>query len=359
MISRPRLAMLILAWGLIAPLFAQSPVQVESVSSQPIVQRVSASGTVTSPRAALLSGAVAGLVAEVGADEGQRVQAGEVLLSLDAELADLGLERARAELRLRQTSLADARRRFAEAEQVGPQQGIAQTRIESLRAEVSEQEALVAVARIAVREQAALVERHRVKAPFTGVVSRRFADPGEWVSPGDGLLELVATEDLRFDFQLAQEFFASVSMNTEVEITLDALPEKKLPARISAIVPVKNSGARTFMVRVLADTAGPADSLAISPGMSASASFSLATGRSGIAVSRDAVLRYPDGRVTVWVVESRDGKPAVREQPVRTGLEFRGLVEVTDGLNSGDVVVIRGNESLQAGQSVKILDGTP
>ena len=111
------------------------------------------------------------------------------------------------------------------------------------------------------------------------------------------------------------------------------------------------------LVRVLADASESIASLAISPGMSASAAFSLDTGRSGIAVSRDAILRFPDGRVTVWIVDSRDGLPVVREQIVSTGLEFDGFVEIRTGLAEGDRAVTHGNESLQEGQAIKILDG--
>ena len=81
----------------------------------------------------------------------------------------------------------------------------------------------------------------------------------------------------------------------------------------------------------------------------------MATGRSGVAVSRDALLRYADGRNTVWVIENSDGRPAVRERIVATGLEFDGLIEVTSGLEAGERVVIEGNESLRDGQVVTIL----
>ena len=77
--------------------------------------------------------------------------------------------------------------------------------------------------------------------------------------------------------------------------------------------------------------------------------------RSGVTVSRDAILRFPDGRVTVWVVDSGGELPVVRERVVRTGSEFNGVVEITDGLADGDVVVIRGNEMLQEGQTVSIV----
>lgn len=244
---------------------AQAPVHVEPVSIRTIVERVNVTGTVTSPRTAVLSTAVAGLVADIAVDEGRRVEVGDEILRLDAELADLALEGAFVTVQQRETALGDAKRRFDEAEQVGPEGGIARTQIETLRAEVAREEASLAASRIAAREQAAIVKRHRLKAPFAGVISERYSELGEWVNPGDALLELVAMDNLRFDFRVSQDFFGDIGEDTSVEITLDTLPGQTLHGRVSAIVPVKNPGARTFLVRVLADASESVASLAISP----------------------------------------------------------------------------------------------
>ena len=218
-------------------------------------------------------------------------------------------------------------------------------------------EAALAASRAALREQEAIVARHTLTAPFAGVISVRHAELGEWVNPGDGLLELVATENLRFDFRVAQEYFSALTPDTPVDIALDAAPDRFLRGRIDTIVPVKNPGARTFLVRVLADDVEVGNSLAITPGMSVRGKLSLDTGRRAVAVSRDAILRFPDGRITVWVVDDREERPVVREQAVQTGFEFEGLVEITTGLDDGELVVTRGNETLQDGQAVSILSG--
>jgi len=338
---------------------AEVPVQVDTVSNRPIVRQINVTGTVTSPRTAVLSTAVAGLVADLTIDEGHRVKTGDTLLKLDAELAQLALERALAEVRQRENAVADARRRFTEAEAVGTQRGIARTQIESLRAEVLGDEAALAASQAAAREQRAIVERHTLKAPFAGVISERHAELGEWVNPGDALLELVATDNLRFDFRVGQENFVALSLDAPVEITLDALPERHVAGHVDTIVPVKDPRARTFLIRVLADISEAENPLRITPGMSARGKLNIDAGRSGVAVSRDALLRFPDGRVTIWVVETGGDVPVVREQVVRTGLEFDSVVEITNGLADGDVVVVRGNETLQEGQTVSILNRKP
>ncbi len=351
--TSPRAIAGLLVLLLPVPVFAEAPVRVETVSSRTIVQQVNVTGSVTSPRSALLSTAVAGLVSDIVVDEGHRVQAGDALLALDAELAQLARDRTAAELRRSETALADARRRLVDAEKVGAERAIARTEIESLRAEVQSNEAALAASRAALREQDAVVARHTLRAPFTGVISVRHAELGEWVNRGDGLLELVATDNLRFDFRVAQEYFSALSPGTPVDIALDAAADRGLRGRIDTIVPVKDPGARTFLVRVLAD----GDSTMITPGMSVRGRMNLDTGRQGVAVNRDAILRFPDGRSTVWVVDDEEERLVVREKAVETGFEFDGLVEVTTGITAGDIVVTRGNETLQDGQAVTVLSG--
>ncbi len=109
----------------------------------------------------------------------------------------------------------------------------------------------------------------------------------------------MATDNLRFDFRVGQENYAALSPDTPVEITLDALSERSISGRVYRIVPVKNPSARTFLVRVLADADNAGNPLPITPGMSARGKLKINTGRSGVTVSRDAILRFSG--------QSRDG----------------------------------------------------
>ena len=138
---------------------ADAPVRAETVSSRSIVPQVNVTGSVTSPRTAVLSTAVAGLVADIVVDEGQRVATGDAMLSLDAELARLTLARSRAEVRQSETALADARRRLADAEKIGAERAIARTEIESLRAEVLTDEAALAASRAAAPSKSSYARR--------------------------------------------------------------------------------------------------------------------------------------------------------------------------------------------------------
>lgn len=327
------------------------PVDVAQAKEQPIVRAVNVSGTVTSPNAAMLSPSVGGLVQRLNVDAGDRVEAGDVLVVLDAELQRLELRRREAELRQNEAALADSRRRLDEAERVRSANAISESEIETRRATAERDAAAVSAAQAAVQQQRSVVNRLSVRAPFAGVISQRIAAVGEWVNPGSGLVELIETDDLRFDFRVPQEYYGEITLDTAVNLASDAAPGFGAEGRILAVVPVKDPGSRTFLVRAQADGVNHA---AVTPGMSVRGVLQVDANRSGVVVSRDALLRYPDGRHVVWVVDRSAEIPVVRERLVETGLMFNGLVEILRGIQAGDFVVTRGNETLQEGQQVSI-----
>lgn len=329
------------------------PVVAAAAERAPIVREVRLTGTVTSPRVASVSVPVAGLVAQVHVDSGDRVAAGAPLVSLDRELEALALRRERAAVKEAEARLDDARRRLAEARRLAEDRNIPETEVSSRAAAVRIEAAAVERLRVAAEHQAGRVERHRVRAPFAGVISRKQTAAGEWVDPGDALVELVAVDGLRLDFQAPQAYYPRIDATTPVTVAMEALPDGPVRARIGATIPVSDPRARTFTVRVHPERTD----LPITPGMSANATLRLATGREGVVVPRDALVRYPDGRVTVWTMAGEDGAPTVQERQVETGLTFAGRVEIRSGIEAGERVVTRGNEALADGQQVRLQEG--
>ena len=119
---------------------------------------------------------------------------------------------------------------------------------------------------------------------------------------------------------------------------------------IETIIPVTDPTTRNFLIRVALND----PEVKLAPGMSASAVLRLNTGTQGVVVHRDALIRYPDGRVTVWVVNQEGESATVSEQRIQTGLSFNGKVAITSGLAANTTVVVQGNEALRDGQSVII-----
>lgn len=326
------------------------PVVVATAEVREVTELVPVSGTVSSPRVARLSTEVAGRVEQVLVEAGDHVDVGAPLLRLDGALAQLALEAVQAATEQARAELADARRRLADAERLARARGIAQTEVRARQTEVRSDTAALRLRQAEQRTAAERLRRHELQAPFEGVISRKLTEAGEWVTPGDPVLELLAVRGLRVDFRVPQGYFPRIGQATPVELRLDALPGRSLPGRIGEIVPVSDPSARTFLVRVYPE----ADDLPLTPGMSASGTLRLRTGERRVVVSRDVLIRHPDGRLTVWVVQGDGPQPTVAERQVDTGLAFDGLVAVTDGLEAGERVVVEGNEALQQGQRVAV-----
>ena len=315
--------------------------------TMPVIDEVPLTGTVTSPRSADLSTEVSGLVEKVLIDEGVRVRKGDVILGLDLEQARLTLDAAMAKTRQAGFELADAKRRLADAKRLVEQKTISENEVHSLLAEVSINEAAVQRARAEQQQQEARLRRHQVFAPFDGVISQKHTEAGEWISPGDAIAELIAIDSLRIDFQAPQSVFTRIKPETPIQVSLDAMAGRTFNGKITAIVPMARTETRTFMIRVAIE----ADELQMMPGMSASGVLRLDTGAKSVVVSRDAILRHPDGRTTVWIVNQ---DKTVSERLVKTGLSFDGYVAVTEGLDANVTIVVQGNESLREGQMISI-----
>lgn len=311
-----------------------------------LIEEVAVTGTVVSPRVAELSTEVSGIVDEIRVELGDRVRGGEEILRLNSELESLSLSAARASTEQARHELEDARRRLAEARKLGEIQSA--SAVESVAAEVNIDVARLQRSVAEEKRQAAQLERHRLLAPFSGFISRKLVEQGEWIQPGQAVVELVALDELRVDFQVPQSVYPRLETSTRLRIRLDAQPGRDFGGRIEKIIPVTDPVSRTFLVRAALDDA----ELRLAPGMSASALLRLDGGARGIVVPRDAIIRYPDGRVTVWVAVVEDGQTRVRERRVTTGLGFDGYVAITEGLEAGALVVVRGNESLYERQLV-------
>jgi RND family efflux transporter MFP subunit len=323
---------------------------VSTAKTDTVIQQVPLTGTVTSARIARVSAEVSGQVEAVNVEVGDRVETGMALIELDREIEQLTLDALRASTSQARVELADAKRRYNDANRLREQKNISENELRLREAEVKIDGATLAQKQAEEERQQARVDRHTLRAPFNGVISERLTETGEWIAPGSTVLTLVAIDDLRIEFQVPQEFYSSINTHSTLSVTLDALPDHEFDGTIIAVVPVSDTNSRTFLIHVKVN-AGDAK---LTPGMSVHGLLNLATGRKGIVISRDAILRHSDGRVTVWVINQENEPPTVSEKRVTTGHSFDGQITIHEGIQSGDVIVVRGNEYLQDGQQVRI-----
>ncbi len=331
---------------------AVAPVEVVTLAATAGSSALDLTGSVTAQRRAELSPRVSGLVARIHVDVGDRVRAGQALIELDNELARLARQRDQAQLDEARARVREAERLHAENRSLVDRAFLPETRLAASQAEVDIARAAAGRIEAQLRESSERVTRHRVAAPFDGVIAQRMAELGEWVDTGDGLFELVALKPLRIDVQMPQERFADVTPGTPVTVLPDALPGTRLDGRVEARVPVGDAVARTFLVRILVEDPGER----IVPGMSAHVRFDLTDDTRGVSVPRDALVRSADGTTEVWLaVSADDGKVVARKRSVVAGRSLGDRIAIERGLAPGDRIIVRGNERLRDGQALRIV----
>ncbi len=344
----------VIAVSLARSALAQDPVPVEVVVPQQIERAATLrlTGTLTAARHASLSAREGGLVTAVMVDAGDRATHGEPLVRLDASLVEIELRRAEAALDEALTRLAEAQRLRDEAHALGA--NIPQSTLRTREAQVAIEQAALARLDAEKQRQEELVARHEVLAPFDGVVSRKRTEVGEWVTPGEPVLDFVATDQLRLDVQVPQDHFAGILVGGSVRVRLDAFPEKHFVGSVAAKVPVGDASSRTFLVRVVLDN----PSGEISAGMSGEVAFDTQHSAGGLVLPRDTLKRYPDGTTTVWIVRDASDGLSAYEREIQIGPRIGATIEVLDGLDADVRVVVRGNETLSEGVAVRIVDTT-
>ncbi len=350
--SPAALPVLMLLWSFSAIAGAQTPVVVATPKVAPAVEQLTLSGSFVPRRQAALSPQVAGLVASAEFEPGDRVASGTVLVRLDARVAELELAQAEAEVARAEAALREAERLVEEAEALRADRLFPETELRARESGAEIAAAALAVTRAARDTSVRQRELHNVTAPFDGVIARRLVDAGEWVNQGTAVARLVAPDDLWLEIQAPQSLWPQLSRLESAVVTVDALSDRRLAATLEAAVPQSDPGARTFLVR-LRLTEAIAD---LTPGMSATADLTLASSEETLLIPRDALIRYPDGTTTVFVVDGGT-TPTARQMSVDVDRVYGETAVIADGLDSLLPVVTRGNEALTDGQAVRVIDG--
>ncbi|MEM7084009.1 MAG: efflux RND transporter periplasmic adaptor subunit [Pseudomonadota bacterium] len=342
-------AVILVAWLVDTSAQTVSPVQVTMPVNAGLTERVALSGSLTALHDASLSSRTAGLVAHLFVDAGDTVSRGQPLIALDTALAEHELTQRQAARQAARVARDEAQRQLNEAERLAEQKLFPQTELDSRRGALAQAEARLAQSVAALRQQQEVVARHTLSAPFDGVIAARLTDIGEYVALGSPVMRLVAPSPLVLDVQVPQEHYPAMPRLGRIVVRADTEPQRDLVATLLAAVPVGDATARSFQARLLIEESGH-----LLPGTSASATlFFQGVNQSVYVVPPDALLQQADGQFSVFTVS--DGK-AFRHR-VAVGRGNEDGIEILDGLPGGQPVVVRGNEILQDGQSVRITDG--
>jgi RND family efflux transporter MFP subunit len=331
-----------------------------------------ASGYVTARRQATVSAKITGKITEVLIEEGMRVAEGAVLARLDDTEAKAQLALSRAQLAAARAQDGEIRAQLQQAErdytrsqalfnrELVPEQSMdaARAQRDTLRAKLAANQEQISVATQSVSVAQVQLDNTIVRAPFSGIVVAKSAQPGEMISPisagggftRTGIGTIVDMDSLEVQVDVNESYINRVASGQPVEAMLNAYPDWRIPGSVIAIIPAADRAKATVKVRIAIRSKDPR----IVPDMGVRVAFldpggavARAPVAAGVlvpadAVRADAVFVYANGRV--------------ERRSVAPGQTVGADREIVKGLRAGERVVIAPPPSLKDGAAVRVSD---
>lgn len=318
-------------------------VKVSTASLRDIAPATLVPGTVVSRNDARLSAEVPGRLTAV-ADVGTEVKKGEPVAAIE----DTTLRLMNTELQA-QVTRAEARLVFLENEekrftQLAESNLAAATQLDQTRSDRDVARGDLAVAQARLAQNQDQIGRTKILAPYDGIVVERLMTPGERVIEGSNVVRLVDQDNLEVIARAPLDYFSFVRRGQTLAIRNGELSTDGV---VRTVVAVGNENTHQFELRL--DLEGSPFQV----GQTLRISIPISNAREVLTVPRDALVLRPEGQ-SIFII---DGENQARQVPVTIGVGQGDYVEVLGDVSAGDVVVIRGNERLQPGQAVSVMDG--
>ncbi len=317
------------------PLFAEEQPQAvitTTVKEMCLNPCVSGVGTFTPYNDVMLKAQIDGKVESVEFREGENTKPDRILFKLVNIEQKANVKKAEAKLSLSKSKLNRKELIFKKGF-LPPQE------LESIRAEVKEQEAEVTLA----KEE---LEKTIIRAPFEGVLSERQVCKGAFVSEGDELVRLQDLDPIRLIFDVPQKDIPFIKEGDPINATTDVYPSKTFEGIVEAIEPAVNE--KTRSVTVYATFANKQEKLL--PGMYGNAKLKVSTNSSTtLYIPEQALVIRPDG---VFVYKNVEKKAVLT--PITIGQRLQDMAEILTGLQLNDEIVLDGQDKLNDGTPITI-----
>lgn len=309
------------------------PVAVTLAPVGPIdfAQQVEALGTARANESIDVTAKVSGIVTRIAFSEGQSINKGAVLVTLEDSESQANLAEANA-------ALVEVRSQYDRAKELFATRAVSQSDLDQLEATVQANEARVAAAEARLGDFV-------IRAPFAGRVGLRNVSPGSLVSPGEVITTLDDTSVIKLDFSIPETFLSVIEQGMTINAESAAYRDRTFEGRILSVDTRVDPLTRSVAVRARINN----DDDVLKPGMFLTVGL-IQDENLALAVPEEALVPEQD-RQYVFVVE----EGAAKKQLVSVGRRKPGWAEITSGLSNEDQVVLEGTQKLRDGAAVRDL----
>ncbi|OQW92564.1 MAG: hypothetical protein BWK79_14395 [Beggiatoa sp. IS2] len=301
-----------------------------------VVEEITAVGSLRSEESVMIRTEIDGRILTLHFIEGQTVGVGEPLITLDAAEYEAQLAESQAAVKLNEINFERAQELYNK--NLGSRQAFdeAKTKLEESRAH----QALDKVR----------LEKTVIRAPFKGTVGLRNISHGAYVKAGDDLVTFGDSSSVKLDFRVPEKFLPRVKVGQEVNMRVDAYPNKTFTGKLYTTDTAIDVETRTLLLRARI----PNPNIELLSGMFARVSLTLEQRKNAILIPEQAIVPQDNDSFVFKIIEGK----AVKTK-VTLGQRQTGDVEVLQGLKPQDRVVTAGQMKLRDGMEVSEMKPTP
>ena len=273
---------------------------------------------------------VSGRITQLNFTDGQRVRKGQVLVQFDDQLPLAQVQQSQAELSI-------ARANLKRNQELVAQNFISQRSLDESAANLQVAEAKLSLAR-------ATAARLKIVAPFDGIAGIRLVNVGDYLKDGADIVNIEDIEAIFVDFRLPERFQNKIRRGQTAVLDIDALPGRKYHAQIQAIDPLIDANGRSIGIRGCIDNR----QLQLRPGMFARVNTVFGVRESARVVPEEAIVPQGGRQFVIKLLQGPNEQTRTTKRvEVKVGLRSPGKVEIVEGLEPGDTVVVTGQQRVQ------------
>lgn len=303
-------------------------------------------GTIDAAERELITARAAGIIESINVDNGDRIEAGQILAEIDSQPYQSLVEVNEATLTQAQAQLNSTRSAWERMKPLYEAGAVSEQDYENTQAALTAAEADVSAAAAALSIAQRDLGYTRVVSPLSGLIADRNIIRGQMVAQGTPLMEVQNLSAVDIYVTIGQSQLGSIKTGLPAEVRVDAFADQVFSGTVSSINPAANPQGRTFLVKIKA--ANPDDLLRA--GMFASVTIQTGEEFTVLSVPGEA-LTSKQGQFYVFIPEGG----IVKLAPVEIGEVFDGRVEIKAGLSEGQVVVITNINKLKEDDRIQII----
>ena len=328
--------------------YGAAPVKVFKVQRRKISEKLNYTGLIEASRKLNVTPEVGGKIAKIYVEEGTRVKEGQLLAELDTRAVRLQLDQAKAGLAVAEANYNDAKRNMDRMERLSRENAVSEQQYEKIRLGFDASEAQPQQARAILNLAQHQLNVSMMKAPFGGIIASKNAEVGDVINPmmggmgPGGVLTLMDFSRVKIYVDVPPGRIGRIKKGQDAILRTSTYPGRDFLGKVTVVNLTADAATRKFRVEVRIDN----PDLALRPNTYGELAIEIN--------SREGVLVIPQKALldNHFIFLAQGGSAVKRD--VSLGLQNSEIIEITEGLNEGDLVIIEGNYGLEEGAKIEV-----